>query len=142
MIIFWIYWVKWIIKIIFTFFFYFFECGFLENLKLCMWFIHIFPLDGVPLRSRVGNIETPASVTGTMTLGHQTMITINYTPYSIPGLFRMDDHWGAVDAFIQVSEFGRIIGLWNKNSSDSPPALPSFCTIHTKEVEKLYPVEC
>lgn len=96
-----------------------------------MWFTHIFPLGGVPLRSRVGNIKTPTSVTGTMTLSHQTMITISYTPWGIPGysgihpLLRMDDHWGAVNAFIQVSEFGRIISLWNKNSNDSLPALSS-----------------
>lgn len=138
MIIFWIYWVRWIIKIV-TFFFYIFECGFLENLKLYMWFIHIFPLDGVPLRSRVGNIKTPASVTGTMTLSHQTMITLNYTPCSIPGLFRMDDHWGAIDALIQVSEFGRIIGLWNKNSNHSPPALPSFWYYTYKGSGKVIP---
>lgn len=114
-----------LLKLFFTFFLYLLEYGFLGNLKLYMWFIHIFPLDGVPLRSRVDNIKTPASVTGIITLSHQTIITINYTPCSIPGLFRMDDHWRAVNAFIQVSELGRIIGLWNRNNNDSLPTLPS-----------------
>lgn len=80
-----------------------------------MWFIHTFPLDRVPLRSRVGNIKTPASVE--LSAGdplspnhdrHQLYTTWHYW------FIRIDNLWEAVDTLIQVSEFGRIIGYEKK----------------------------
>lgn len=114
---------------IFTF--YFFKCGYLINLKLYVWLVHIFSTVQCSLRSRVGNIRTPVSLTSPKTLGLQTRITISHVPWSISDLFRMHDHSGALDTFVHISEwrFGRIIGLWNKNSSVLYSSCPVPCTI-------------
>lgn len=58
---------------------------------------------------------------------------------SIPDLFRVDDHCGALGAFTHISEwrFRRIIGLWIKTAMILHPRCPVLCTIYIKEVEKV-----
>ena len=80
-------------------------------------------------------LKPPMSVSGTKSLSHQTMITVN----CIPDLVKMVDHYGALDTFVQISEwrFRRLIGLWIKIAMVLHSDYPVLYVIYIKEVEKV-----